>query len=593
AIRKAVVACFLHDMTRREIEKEIQTTFRKKIGGGSVSNIESEFENAVEEVGLEVAGGDFGVNQLVADLKEVGDISRRSGVDLATMTEGGKLALALKERHIPVSEVSKYVFPVYDGLKREGFDPEQVVSQVKDLNSLVGKYGSFEKLKTDFQKTARMKEEAEEEERRVRERIGNANKDLGSLEKQYRVSLEEAKAYSEARRRLQSVGLDMDDLSSAEKCLSGMKAKEFNPTKVVAALKRIESLDGRIASLQGQLSSLSEEVGLKERQLKKTVKELEGRTAELDEARLLRRAGLDIETIGDIRNTVEIIARKRKINSPEAIKLLKTDILERYDVVLGLKADIVRLKGDSADLEEKISKLEDQKKKLEKLYDSRKSQIDAFEHLVEKGIDGDVIMGWEDTISKSGLDAKLITAELKTYSSLKPTLNSLGTKIRDAEAEASKLNAKIESLEDRKNQLEAAIDEVTQKGVKEIDAHGEKTLKSVKDSVDNIKVRVGEVAKSVTETVTTVNSDLGTLQGKVNDITKKAIETGQELGKREAWKGLIRFYEKGEGTKTEVLMFSVTYVSNLERWAAGLGLGEVQTAATKLGEKMHSAYIGP
>ena len=105
AARKAVVEGYLYDMHREEILRTVRR-FYKKIGGGSVTNIEREFDNEVDEMGLEAAARDFGVSQLVEDLKEVGGFASRKSVSPEEMAEGGKLAVALWEDKIPVGRGS-------------------------------------------------------------------------------------------------------------------------------------------------------------------------------------------------------------------------------------------------------------------------------------------------------------------------------------------------------------------------------------------------------------------------------------------------------------------------------------------------------
>ena len=603
AARKAVVEGYLYDMTRDEILRTVRRSY-KKIGGGSVTNIEREFDDEVNESGLEAAARDFDVSQLVEDLKEVGGFARKNSVSLEDMAEGGKLAVALREHEIPVGDVSRYVLPVYTRLKREDYDADSVAGQFMTLNELLEKYGPFENLKSDYETTAKELADATETLSSLKSGADAKKKEIGNLDKEYGVSLSAAKAYVSAKQRLQSMGLDMDDLGSVEKCLTNLRERKFNPARVIATFNESENLTGRIASQKGQLVSISEEVEGKGRELSRVLAELKKRTGELDEAKLLARAGLEIEAIRQIRDTVELTARKRKVTPPKAVQQLISDIMKNYDTVLGLKGEIERLGSDQRSAQKALEEAGKRVQAQDRLYSARKAQIEAYERLEKKGVDGDILLEWEDAISKSDLDTSTVTAELKKYTSLKRARDTLDEEMREARSKKQTLASEIESLNARKSQLEASIGEVTEKGLKALESHiqnfrtsvaavEKETLKSVSKTSGEVKDNVGVLEKSVTETVKNVNEVLGAMETKVNGIAKKALQTGQEVQKVQALKPLIDFYERGEGARTDVLQLSSRYVTNLEHWAAAHTIEQVQSEASSLGKAIHNAIVGP
>ncbi len=590
-------------MRRDEIFRTVKRLY-KKGGSGSVTNIEREFDNEVDEMGLEAAASDFGVSQLVEDLKEVGGFARRNSVSLEEMAGGGKLAVALREDKIPVGDVSRYVLPVYARLKKEGYDADAVAGQFAALNGLLEKYGPFEELKSDYETTAKTLADATETLSSLKSGADAKRKEIGNLEKEYGVSLSAAKAYVSAKQRLLSMGLDMDDLGSVEKCLTNLLERKFNPARVIATFNESEDLTGRIASQKGQLASTSEEVEGKGRELSRVLAELKKRTGELDEAKLLARAGLEIEAIRQIRDTVELAARKRKVTPPKAVEQLISDLLKNYDHVLGLKGEIEKLRSEERSAQKALEEAGKKVQAQDKLYSARKAQIEAYERLKEKGIDDDNLLEWEGAISRSDLDTRTVTAELKKYTSLERARDTLDEGMREARSKKQTLTSEVESLNARKSQLEASISEVTEKGLRSLESHIEsfrtsvstverETLKGVNKTSGDVKDNVSALEKSVTETVGKVNDALAAMETKVSGIAQKALQTGQEVQKVRALKPLVDFYERGEGTRTDVLTISSMYVTNLERWAATHTIEQVQSQASSLGKAIHSAIVGP
>ncbi len=106
ALRKAVIEGYLYSMTRKEILRTVGRSY-KKIGSGSVTNIEREFENEVDRIGLEAVARDFGVSQLVEDLKEVGGFSKTKSVSLEQVLALSSKCVTNLERWAAANEISQ------------------------------------------------------------------------------------------------------------------------------------------------------------------------------------------------------------------------------------------------------------------------------------------------------------------------------------------------------------------------------------------------------------------------------------------------------------------------------------------------------
>ena len=79
-------------------------------------------------------------------------------------------------------------------------------------------------------------------------------------------------------------------------------------------------------------------------------------------------------------------ARARK-----AVQQLISDIPRNYDTVLGLKGEIEKLGSEQRSAEKALEEAEKRVQAQNRLYLARKAQIEAYERLKEKGVDGDIL----------------------------------------------------------------------------------------------------------------------------------------------------------------------------------------------------------
>ncbi|MGD0477317.1 MAG: hypothetical protein ABSB29_04010 [Nitrososphaerales archaeon] len=563
SLRKAVVEAHLNGYGRNEIVSIVRRTV-KKVAGGSVSTIVRGFEDEVENTSLDAAAEVFGVSEQVQRLREVASLSREKKVELPEMVEGAHLAGALRENRIPIAEVSKYVVPVYTRLAKEGFSPDRVVSETVEWNALTEKHRlPFDEMKARYEETAKALTEATQEISRLDEQIETKTKRIGNLEKEYKVSLERAMDFASTRRGLLSFGLDMKDLKVAATCLENLKQQKFAPAKVVAVLKRIQDLEETISSLRGEVSTLQEEVELRKKELRSTLVELKKRKDDLDEARLLRESHLDIDAIKQIRATVELVARRQKITPAQAVDRVNTDFLKNYDPLLGLEAEIKRLKTESEEAQKAVEKSQEKKETLERLYTAKKKQIEAYERLLEKGIDEQTLLDWEDTISKSGLGRDYATSELKRYSSLEKAREKIRQEVEATDKRKKALASEVDALESKRDQIIASIKTVSDEGIGTLKVHidnfqasvgrvEKQALSSLTVTSSEVKENVKELEASVGATVSTVQGQLADLGRKVDDLLGKTLKTAADMQKLTQYQSLTKFIETGTGTRTEV-----------------------------------------
>jgi predicted nucleic acid-binding Zn-ribbon protein len=599
SLRKAVIEAHLNGYGRNEIVSIVRRTVRK-VAGGSVSSIVNEFEDEVNNTGLDAAAEVFGVSEQVQRLREVASLSREKKVELPEMVEGAHVAGALRENRIPIAEVSKYVVPVYGRLAKEGFSPDRVVSETVEWNTLTEKHRlPFDEMKARYEETAKRLTEATEEIGHLDDQIEAKTKQIGNLEKEYKVSLERAKSFASTRRGLLSFGLDVKDLEAAAICLENLKLQKFAPSKVVAMLKRIQGLEETISSLKGEVSTLEGEVRLRKKELSSTLVELKERKDDLDEARLLRESHLDIDTIKQVRATVELVARRRRLPPAEAMKRVSMDFLKNYDPLLGLEAEIKRLKAESEEAQKALKQSQEKKETQERLYTARKGQIEAYEGLLEKGIDARALLEWEDTISKSGLGRDHVTSELRRYSSLEKAREKIHQEVEADDKRKKILNSEVETLESERDQIIASIKTVSEEGIGTLKAHidnfqtsvgrvEKQALGSLTATSSEVKANVKELEASVGATVSTVQGQLANLGKNVDDLLGKTLKTATDMRKLTQYQSLVKFLETGTGTRTEVFNASLAFLGSLTKWAqANLPLGSlVTTYADTLGRQI-------
>ena len=215
---------------------------------------------------------------------------------------------------------------------------------------------------------------------------------------------------------------------------------------------------------------------------------------------------------------------------------------------------------------------------LRRKYATSWDSVTKYQLLGEAGVDGSVLQRWERLVVGNGLDPEKIEGELLELRNLNGTKKELEGSLADLDARVDAARERLRSteaelavLESRRGELLKSVEDITQhfkNNVQTMTADATSRLEGMEGKAGEELKRISAEAQSKLEaqlaaTARTVDGFRATIES----AYESAFQTGEVIGRNEALKPMVRFFETGEGKPGEVIPLMSLLTRTLARWA--------------------------
>lgn len=624
SVKKAVVKNHLQGMNESENTKSVGSSASgQKLTTEEIDSVIEEFNSEASTKGLDSASKDYGVSGIVKELSEMARFKRDNDLEFSSILEGSRIAGTLKKFGAGMPEFEQFLDSVYARSLERGFTPNEIISQSSKLQSLEKKYGTtYDVLRTNFEELGKSVAAKKKEKSDLEAEISQITKKKAETLARHSLDEQKIQDYLDAKQQLAALGLDIVTLPNMKNFLVALKNEKFDPREIMNKLNSIGDLQSqRIRSLQ---------------EAKTAKDDLDSKKIYLAEIKKLEESKLSFDQIERIRSLVTRISLDHKIEPSQAYGRFEQDILQNYNVVLGLKPEVARLEDAKKRLEAEISAkknefetlevgAKDRIKKLDERYSKQKEEIEAYSELRALGIDGKRILSWNQIIKSANLDYGAIEGELRNQGNLKNLEDKTSAKIKELMSQEIKLTQAVAELNSDKEKIEASIQTVkdnalsgieelrvrilsslsnlqekAQSGLEETSRGGQKSLDELKTSVEQqIKQSSATAISEMSSTVTDLKSSVSdfskelkdTISGASTEIKNVgvALEAGEKIGKYRNVLPLLQLID-GSGTQdeSEALIAMWNLSSRFNAWLENQYPGEKRDISEPLTRLLES-----
>jgi len=224
-------------MPRRRLTKELETqairlrlqgytrdeiSGRLGISAGTVSKILKNFETLANREGIDMAAGEYGVEDEVASLIDLAIQLRKHNLTPAEAEAGVRLLERLRSLGVDEKDLEAYTNRLYIESRKTGLRPRALIQAAQRLLTLEKKTGkTYQAILSEYENLSK-------EEERLKERVQNLRKELNQMLREKNTTTQLLEEYTKTRDQLKSHGLDISDLNKAVTLLKNLK----NPTTI-------------------------------------------------------------------------------------------------------------------------------------------------------------------------------------------------------------------------------------------------------------------------------------------------------------------------------------------------------------------------
>lgn len=409
----------------------------------------------------------------------------------------------------------------------KGVTPTQLVNQSIRIQQLEKKYSkSFEDIKSEIEGFQGEKRIREKTLRELDREISLREKRRSDLMSEYLLDEKNVREYVDAREKLSPMGFPVDDVSKVKTFLLSIKNENYNPQEIISKLNAIGDLQVRKTALEDELVSANAD--------------LREKKALAIEVRKVQQTGLSVEQIERLRDVISKISARRGISVDQAMSHFESDVLNNYDLALGLEGEVMRLqetkRSVASEVEEARKKIElNEKESLSKMteletrYQNTRAEIQAYSELRASGIDGTKILALNELITKLELDYGVVMAELRDHGNLVALKDKTSKELAAIREEVKALAASVNGLKEQKQFLESSVVSIGETVTEELESVRTSLVPLVSQAISesvranmadqNQKVEsVGDRLYDLTPRLARIESSLNVL---VQDLLKK------------------------------------------------------------------------
>jgi hypothetical protein len=452
----------------------------------TVSSIRKQFIVEAEEVGVLGAAANYGVEEQVGKLMDIGAVVEATGVDASRAPLGLRIVKAVKDFGVEEDVAPAFIEACYAEPTRQGMKPEGFVKAVLGLRDLKVQDG---KSYSDLLNYVAAKDvEAKELDSRVYEyglKADAAKTRMSEAVADEKTTLAELKQFASLRDTLAPHGLDLRSVEKAKNCILNVEKRGGDSEAVVAFYSESVDLEERKSKAESRLSYVSTESLRVENSLRDANKEFESKKDLVDRVREAEDLKIRPKQLGVIVEKTREVGARHGWDGGESISRLEVDLEENWEPKLGFENEKVALEEKLGLLKENVKLAEGRERVA---LENARAQEQALSGLAElrKHISPSEIVEFKRIIVDSGQDVPTFRSEVQRLGAVTAAVDAEKNR-RDAiiaklRGDETALSSQVAQLEKRKRSLEADIETLSGQ-----------TMEVVDDAVTRIKIAAEEV----------------------------------------------------------------------------------------------------
>jgi hypothetical protein len=320
------------------------------LSAGAVTNVVNDFRR-----GLGYA--------VVDDLRELGVTFRKVGITPAQCALGFRVAMIIVAKlGVKEEELESFILDVYNRCIDLGLSPDNIALHIKDLTEFSKTNGTnnnhilpLSQISEFIQQKADEKKKLEEEIQTLKNQIKILNEEKSNSEHRHAHALYEEhltngelKSYSDLKQELGQYGVPIYDVPKFAKVFREISQKGYDVGQVIEEYSDLESARNNYSHYKGSITDLEMKCNDLNQVYSNLKQSMDFCKQELSLYHQLEAAGLDLEKLKLLSNTIKDIAKANNISEAHGMQKFYKDIEEQYDDKLGFESQLNKLRSEIA-----------------------------------------------------------------------------------------------------------------------------------------------------------------------------------------------------------------------------------------------------
>src|SRR5215207_3995462 len=420
------------------------------LSAGAVTNIVNNWRQA-----LGFSGAD--------ELRDLAVTLNKIGITPAHCAVGFRVAMIMNRVGVKEDSFESFMLDVYNRCKNLGLTSENIASYLTDLLEF-SKSLPISKIPHYIEQKIQEKKKLEEEIERLKEQKEDLEAQKSAAEDLRDAALQNEKAttaklkwYTDLKAELGKSGIPVDDISQLAKVVNGIRQYDYDTEKVLKEFSNLESLKFQCQAYQGRIERLKNQYDTLNQNRSFLLQMVSSYNQSVSTYNELEGMGFGLKELKFLWHTVREITAANNIPQEEAVQKFLKDIDEQYNDKLGLEskvdklqAEVNRLIQEEARLRTQLSILPLIGPLLVRLSQSGVREQDIVD--IAELLKNDAGVSNSSSNSSNGKgsvgikEIQSLIAELRTYGSIKSTIEQLSQKVDKLRNQVTSLRAEKQDL---------------------------------------------------------------------------------------------------------------------------------------------------
>ena len=418
------------------------------LSAGAVTNIVNDWK---ERLGFALAD----------ELRELAVTLNKIGITPVQCAIGSRVATMMNRLGVKEEDIESFIAETYNRCKNLGLTPESIASYLTDLLQF-SKTIPFTEIPDYIESKKKEKEKTEKEIEGLQEHIDDlegqrlATQDLLDITlHDKKMTTAKLKWYSDIKEELAKYGIPADDISQLAKVVNGIQQQGFDANKVLSEFSNVKMLRAECKAYQDNMQRLKEQYDALKRDCSFLQQEVSSHNQSLTVYNELKAIGLGLKELKLLWHTISEIASANNISSYDSVQKFLKDIDEQYDDKLGFESKIDKLRAEVNRLAQEEAVLRSQlliipliAPSLTRLLQRGVTEQNIVD--IAELLKGNSVRSSSDEASENNgvtiQEIQLLIAELRTYGSIKSTINQLTQKVEKLKDQANSLRSEKQNL---------------------------------------------------------------------------------------------------------------------------------------------------
>jgi hypothetical protein len=441
----------------------LRGTVAKKLGCSNVtvSTIRSRFVSEAEDVGILAAASEYGIEEQVGKLMDIGAVVEVTKVDASKAPLGLKIVQAVESFGVDTEGVPGFIEACYTEATKQGMLPEAFVKTVKGLQGWnIRGQEDYQQLLEDVESMHKEFEELEDKTYAFEQKRDAAKQEMHDAVKDKQTTLMELNQFTALRDKLAPLGLDMGDAEKAGNCILEVSKRGNDAVAVVQYYSQGIDLSKRSKDQEARLGNINKEILKRENTLKRLEGELAEKVDLVARVREAKALGVRPSQLIAVVEAAREVGARRGLGHDESIAKLESDLRDAWEAKLGFENERTSQEEKLRIVNERIKRAEERERVA---LDNARAQEQALAGLNElrKHVSPTEIVDFKRMIVDSGQDVSTFRTEIQRLGSLSAVVDGIlagkDVEVAKLRGEETTLNAQVQELRRQKEAAEGEM----------------------------------------------------------------------------------------------------------------------------------------